>query len=668
MHKGTKYAEAVRIFILTLRFYSPRAYEYVRLKFDKNLPHSATIRKWYQRSTVRCESGICQRSIELLKDFVRQLNEQNEVLYAGLVHDEMSLRQHAEWQNSKKKFSGFITFGKVAEDAETLPLATQVLVFLLSGINIPFNLPIAYYFISSLEGIDKVVLMSSIIKTLTEIGVKVLTTTSDGFATNIVAYEMFGCSFDLQNFNPQFTNPYDDTITVYPFLDPPHMLKLVRNVLSNRQKIYDRFGRAIEWRYFEQLVEVKNKENFITHKMTKDHIDFKRHEMRVRLAAQTFSKSVAQSMKSLMDRNHPGFEGASATIEFSQRMDTLFDILNSDIGHRDNIYKNAITEETSAEILSFLDDTTNYIQLLSFQPFSELILESELRVGFKGMLISIRNLKAIYLRLVKTKILDRFPVRRICQCPLESFFGRCRSHSFLGSNTNPTVSQFQSLVSKLLVNNEITSSIFANCTDQLDILQLSSGIPTSNSMGSVNQLQQSQQQRESEVQQLLGEEEDEMNIAVSISSNQEIGIAYVAGQIESKLEKLCPLYTSVFRDNDKIIIDSYPVMKDNRVPCRSTYEICALSHQILEPQLLKTDFNYTTIMDDTLTQIDCNSIFPKSALNLHTENDKSTLIKLIVDKYVEFRAYYVARKVTLENRAKRAEKKKHSLIKHFQGV
>lgn len=572
MHKGTKYAEAVRIFILTLRFYSPRAYEYIRLKFEKNLPHSATIRKWYQRSELRCETGICERSLELLKDLVQKLNQKNEKLHAALVHDEMSLRQHVEWLKNEKKFSGFITFGKVNEEVETLPIATFVLVFMLSGINIPFNIPIAYYFISSLEGIDKVVLMSSIMQKLKNIGVNLLTTTSDGASTNITAYEILGTSFDLRHFNTQFTNPYDDAEIIYPFLDIPHMLKLIRNVLANHKIIYDRLGRSIEWKFFEQLLEVKNKTNFTTHKLTKDHINFKKNEMKVNLAAQTFSKSVAQSLKSLVNRNYPGFESALATSEFAQRMDTLFDILNSDINYDGNIYKSAITEETETEIFNFLDDMHSYIQHLSFKPFGKPIVETELRVGFKGMLIGMRNVKAIYLRLVKTKILESFPVRRICQCVLENLFGRCRSHSALGSNTNPTVSQFKSFIPKLLVNNEITSSVFANCSDQLDILYLSSRIPTSNAKGIVHQ---SPQEREPELHQFLQEDEDEMNsVTTPISSNQEIGIAYVAGQIELKLEKLCSQYSIVFSENDEVIIDSFPVTKESRIPCRSTFDIC----------------------------------------------------------------------------------------------
>lgn len=281
------------------------------------------------------------------------------------------------------------------------------------------------------------------------------------------------------------------------------------------------------------------------------------------------------------------------------------------------------------------------------------------------MLIGMRNVKAIYLRLVKTKILESFAVRRICQCVLENLFGRCRSHSALGSNTNPTVTQFKSFIPKLFVNNEITSSVFANCSDQLDILYLSSRIPTSNAKGIVHQ---SPHEREPELHQFLQEDEDEMNsVTTPISSNQEIGIAYVAGQIELKLEKLCSQYSIVFSENDEVIIDSFPVTKESRIPCRSTFDICTLTHRILEPQLLKTDFNYTQIMADVVAQINCNTIFPKSVFNSNMEFDKSGLIESIADNYISLRAIFIAKKATFDNQMKTAEKKKARVIKHFQG-
>lgn len=261
MHKGKKYTEPIREFILTLRIYGPRAYEYVREKFNRNLPHASTICKWYQQSNIQSRSGICEQSMQILKDKVEELRAQNKELFCGIIHDEMAIRQHVQWLDDKIEFAGFITFGKVQEDAESLPLATQALVFLVTGIIERFHLPIAYYFINELENIDKCILMSSVIEELTIIGVKTISSTFDGHPTNITACEILGCNFDLDNFHPQFKNPSDSTSLIYTFFDPPHMLKLTRNHLSAQKVFYDRSKRAIEWKYFELLVDIKHEEN-----------------------------------------------------------------------------------------------------------------------------------------------------------------------------------------------------------------------------------------------------------------------------------------------------------------------------------------------------------------------------------------------------------------------
>lgn len=368
-----------------MRYYSPRCYDYVRQKFNKNLPHPATIRKWYQQSEVNCSSGICKRNIEIVKAKVLELKNEKKDLYCGLVHDEMAVRQHVQWLDDKKQFSGFITYGKIPHDSENLPIATHVLVFMLSGINVSFNLPIAYYFIASLQGVDKVILFHSIVKALHDCGVKLLTSTFDGFSSNITACEIMDCSFDLDDFHPQVKNR-EDKSDIHIFFDPPHMLKLIRGYLGSRGTIYDRLGRPIKWDYFKKLEELRDTENLNTNKLTKAHIEYQRKPMKVLLAAQTLSNSVALSFESLIKRRHPNFENAAGTAEFTLRMDKLFDILNSHIHRPDNKFKSPINSETHAEIFSFLDDTTDYIKRLTLEPFKKPIIESEIKMGFKGML------------------------------------------------------------------------------------------------------------------------------------------------------------------------------------------------------------------------------------------------------------------------------------------
>ena len=47
--KNTPYPPELRLFAMTLQYYSAKAYEYVRTSFNLALPHQAQIRKWYSK-------------------------------------------------------------------------------------------------------------------------------------------------------------------------------------------------------------------------------------------------------------------------------------------------------------------------------------------------------------------------------------------------------------------------------------------------------------------------------------------------------------------------------------------------------------------------------------------------------------------------------------------
>lgn len=606
---------------------------------------------------------------------VQEMRKDGRELYCGIIHDEMALRQHIEWMNTSKEFSGFINYGKVSEDSDSLPHATHALVFLVSGINVSFHMPLAYYFITEgLEGVDKMLLMTSIFKSLTNTGVKVVSSTFDGHPTNIVACEIFGCSFDIDDFHSAFPNPEDPTTFIRPIFDPAHMLKLIRNHLAKNKIFYDSSGLPIEWKYFEKLVELKDKENFVCHKMTKQHINFSQHSMKVFLAAETFSRSVAQSMKSLMVKGHPDFEHAAGTIEFIERINDLFDILNSDSQRPVNRFKSALSAQTDHSVFQFLNETSNYIRGLTLEPAGKKIIDSKIKVGFKGMIINIENVIAIYNDLVKTNKIEEFHVRRLGQCPLESFFSRCRSHAFLGFNTNPTVSQFRSLMLKILVNNEITSSTLANCSDQLNILHASSYIPATN-LRSQDIFNHINEQSEDEQDDLTFHHEDLMlRILPEIENDLQasIGIAYIAGQIEKKLETNrieCNLCAAVFSENEKLNIEGFPNTIKTKIPCISTFQICKFSYKIVEPRIFKTNFKYTEIIDEILNDIHPSTVFQQSDFFAHRTH-KKTLIRSIAESFLSMHLTFAAKKWNVELQHKKSSNKrvKLNIVKHFQGI
>lgn len=663
------------MFVFTLRFLSPKAYDYIRAKFDNNLPHPSTIRRWFLNSNSRGEPGFCQGSLDLLQNLIKEQQSKGEELYCAVVFDEMSIRRAVQWLHSEKKFSGFITYGSVEEESEHLPIASNVLVFIVNGINLRLNLPVAFYFIRQLNGTEKWVLVNSVLKMLADVGVKVLSVGFDGFANNIVLCELAGAKFDVENMRPYFDNPYD-SIPVFPIFDQPHMLKLVRNSLHHVKTMYDREGRKIEWRFFESLVQLGQKENFVSHKMTRAHLDLERNKMNVKIAAQTFSNSVASSFKSLMERNHPDFQECTGTIDFTIKINTLFDIMNSDILRPENSYKSPITPSTKSIVFQFLDDMTDYLQKLKLAN-GKLVINSEKKVGFKGFIVDIANVKLMYTQLVETKVLKTLPVRRLNQDPVESFFGRCRSYSVLGNNTNPTVQQFCAAFRKILVNNEITSSAFANCRDQLDLLYVSSDRPNRNNFSSVSdsrttpnqQLNNSIEIDSSEIDE-LGVESDEFRFITSdeISHDDQTryGIAYAAGcidkKIESRVEFKCAECQRIISVNEKLQIQSFPKNKNAQIPCKSTFELCSWIYEILKPEVKKMNFNYNAILTKILGR-NFSQLYTETDFSTH-EHHKEIYIKYIIEEFISMQASYVAKVATLNELTKQVKNKR---IKHFQG-
>ena len=77
------------------------------------------------------------------------------------------------------------------------------------------------------------------------------------------------------------------------------------------------------------LHEIQQSEGLkFANRMSTQHIEFQRHKMNVRIAAQTLSSSVADAIGYLQYIKHPGFEDAAGTIGFIRVIDQLFDVMN----------------------------------------------------------------------------------------------------------------------------------------------------------------------------------------------------------------------------------------------------------------------------------------------------------------------------------------------------
>lgn len=145
---------AIRSFSITLQSYSSRAYEYVRQKFHGNFPHRKTIAKWHANVNFGQRSGITKDSLIRLREKASQMRDSGKSLLASLCFDEIAIRKHIQWRDADKRFLGFIDVGKRDQNG-FWPIANHALVFLLTGVNEEFSIPVAYYFITALDAHEK---------------------------------------------------------------------------------------------------------------------------------------------------------------------------------------------------------------------------------------------------------------------------------------------------------------------------------------------------------------------------------------------------------------------------------------------------------------------------------------------------------------------------------
>ncbi len=78
------------------------------------------------------------------------------------------------------------------------------------------------------------------------------------------------------------------------------MLKLARNALASIGSFYDQDGGKIQWKFFQHLHNLQENEGLnLGNKFSAQYLQYQKHKMNVRLAAQTLSSSVANAIEFL---------------------------------------------------------------------------------------------------------------------------------------------------------------------------------------------------------------------------------------------------------------------------------------------------------------------------------------------------------------------------------
>ena len=456
-----KYPEELKSFALTLHFYSPKAYRFVRKVFDLSLPHESVLRKWCMN--VDGSPGFTEQSFKQLEAKVLDEKKKNKMVIVHVTADEMAIHKKVDFNSGS--LIGCVDLGLGSSPDDTTPEATEALVFMAVGVNSAWKLPLAYFLISSLTGDEKASLMDTCVNKLRDINVHVTGLTVDALSSNLTMMGKLGVTVDWKAPDPTFfpSEHLDEPLNVV--FDPCHMLKLSRNALADLKVLKNSKGKEIKWAFIELLHELQVEEGVhAANKLRKAHIEFHRQKMKVSLAAQVLSNSVADALKFCREElNLPKFAGSEATEEFIRIFNDAFDIMNSRNTFGKNL-KAPMSISNEPQWMAVLQCTRDYILGLTLSDGVKLV-ESRRKAGFVGLIMNIKSLQNIFDVYVRTGPLKFLITYKLSQDHLELFFGSIRSR--LGCNNNPTAKQFASSYKRLLVHG-VMEGLQGNCFPQDD--------------------------------------------------------------------------------------------------------------------------------------------------------------------------------------------------------
>lgn len=326
LSKSRKYSLELRTFALTLQFYSSAAYNFVRSTFGNCLPHPVTLQKWYH--SVDGSPGYTSESLRAIKMKAEELKSRGKELICGLIMDEMAIHEHVEWNG--KRNVGYINYGSgFNADHDGLPKAKDALVFMLVALNSSWKIPIGYFLINRLSSQDKANLLKGCLIMLKNTGINIKSLTFDGAPSNVSMATLLGANLHLPNLKPYFCHPVSKE-KIHIFLDACHMIKLCQNTLGDWKFLKNENGNLIKWQHFENLVKLQEETGLhAATKIRRRHLNYSKEKMKVTLAVQTFSMSVANALEFCsQDLKYEQFYESEETIHFCKMMNNIFDFLN----------------------------------------------------------------------------------------------------------------------------------------------------------------------------------------------------------------------------------------------------------------------------------------------------------------------------------------------------
>lgn len=647
-----------KMFALTLHFYSPKAYRYVRTTLSLVLPSPSTISKWY--SNIDLDIGFTKDSFKMLN----KLKEKHDFqLVCSIVNDEMSIREKLDVKGSRHYGYTDYGFGSMNEKA------SKALVFLVVFLNIRVKLPIGFFLTKRITGQQLHTLIESAFTLVKKEGISIASTGVDAAHVNVSALKLLGAN--PAKFKSTFDHEGEEHVIN---LDMGHCFKNVRKHFHENDFLDDE-GNITSFSYITRLYEFQEATGFhLANKLTKSHIFFEGSQMKVKLATQIFSESVAVALDFCReDLKLEEFQGSAATSRLCRMLNTTCDLLNSR-GLSTNTLKSAINQNNAEEILKAAKQCINYIASLKTTN-GRVVVGCAFGAGFFGLIVDLMNIEILYKKYVLTNILDFIPMYRTTTDHIEQFFGFVRAGP--GANNNPSALIFEAIYKKLLWDIDMQKISTGNTVQQEEIklLSVSSSVPKTkkrSSLVSLNALckpkknnASEEEQHDIRTQQYIEEESmdvpdivnDEFSAVELVDFMKKMSnletveielIIYIAGFIVFRLSRQLKCTRCVEILTGNVIKSNFLALKRAtkklEIPSDIVVAICTKAEEVLKAKLHQNEnFNRaafeTTVEDVTFS---CTS-------NLHNlqhddETHSQLLLDIVIQRYLKIRFVYLAKK------------------------
>lgn len=347
------------------------------------------------------------------------------------------------------EFQGHVDYGDGNVCSEE---ATHALVFMVVALNNSWKLPIAHFFTSSIRSEIQANLLTLAISYVNETGALLTNITCDNAATNLSSLRLLGANVSNHlnlKVSLDLTNVMNIPILVV--LDPCHILKLVRGTLHDCGIIYSTEESApAMWQHISCLHDLQSAEGLhLGNKLTASHVHYGRQKMKVYLAAQVISNSVADALE-YCQAKVKGWEDrdVSGTCRFLRVFNMLFDRMNSR-NPFGKFLKSPFSAYTKDEILQDFSVGEAFILSLgtqqpqlgtaNYEPQSKkskpesLVLNGPRKKGFIGFLVNIATFKKMYELYVQTGYLQYLLTYKTSQAGLKQ---KCFYNALMTENNS----------------------------------------------------------------------------------------------------------------------------------------------------------------------------------------------------------------------------------------